>query len=108
MKKVFFILSLLPLLVLNIAPMSVGASDALPGTMHEMPKSEKFKKNNKTDKNNWSNHAEAINDAEAEEKILSFQSFNSPLNAYHYGFSRKDQFAVPNERNYLPDEPPIA
>lgn len=101
-------MSLLPLLVLNVVPMSVGASDALPGTMHELPKFEKYKKNNKTDRNIWSLYAEVLSDAEAEEKILSFKLYKSPLVVSQYSAALKDQFAIPNERSYPPDEPPIA
>lgn len=107
MKKVFLILSLLPLLVLNVVPIGVSASDALPGQMHEIPKSEKFNKNTKSDRNMWSHYADVLNDAEAEEKILSFQLIKYPYAAYQYGIAPKDMFAIPNERSYLPDEPPI-
>ncbi len=60
------------------------------------------------DRTMWSQYLEALSEAEAEEKILSFQSYGNPFIAGQYGFALKDQFAIPNERSYLPDEPPIA
>jgi len=95
------------MLVLNFAPVGFAMSDVVPAQMMEMPSSETSKPNKNTDRSVWSLYAEALNDAEAEEKILSLQSYKYPFIASQYGYAFKDQFAVPNERNYLPFEPPI-
>lgn len=96
------------MLVLNLAPVSIAATDILPGEMQEMPSSDTNTHKKNKDRSMWSQYLEALSEAEAEEKILSFQSYRNPFIASQYGFALKDQFAVPNERSYLPDEPPIA
>lgn len=53
------------------------------------------------------NPADALEDAKAEEKIISTQFYKFPHIASPFGHALKDQFAIPSERFYLPDEPPI-
>ncbi len=108
MKKFVLILSLLPMLVLNLAPVSMAAADVLPGEMQEMPCSDTNSHKKNKDRSMWFQYLEALGEAEAEEKILSFQFYRNPFIASQYGFSLKDQFAIPDERSYLPDEPPIS
>ena len=50
--------------------------------------------------------ADAIGEAETEEKIISTQFYRSPYIASNYGYALKDHFAIPTEQFSLPDEPP--
>lgn len=108
MKKFVLILSLLPMLVLNFAPASSAVADVLPGKTQELPVSDTNSHKKNKDRNIWSLYLEILNETEAEEKILSYLPFNNPSIASQYGFTPKDQFAIPNQRTYLPDEPPIS
>lgn len=111
MKKFILILSLLPMLALNFAPASFAVSEKLSSDMPaselmNFPTSDTYKSNKNSDRSMSSEYIEALGEAEAEEKVISSHYYNNPYIASQFGYALKDQFAIPNERNYLVDEPP--
>lgn len=98
------------MLVLNLAPTMLAAAEIKSETLHSNKslKSDNGKSNKKVDRNLWSKYADFVSEAEVEEKIALFSLQKYPFIASQYGQAYKDQFAIPNERNYLPDEPPTA
>lgn len=108
MKNFVLILTLLPMLVLNFAPVSSAVADGLPGKTQETPVSDTNSHKKNKDRNIWSLYLEILNETETDEKFLSFQGFQNQSITSQYGFKPKDQYAIPNQRTYLPDEPPIA
>ncbi|MBT5185778.1 MAG: hypothetical protein HOH19_08570 [Kordiimonadaceae bacterium] len=97
-----------PLLVPSISPMG----SAVAGEKSEISIQRNFimpdvsRTGRKPEPSVWTFFADAIGEAESEEKIISTQLYKSPYIASNYGYALKDQFAIPTERYYLPDEPP--
>ena len=111
MKKFILILSLLPMLMLNFASTGFAVSavlspDISAGELINFPISETNKSHKNSNHNMWFEYIEALGEAEAEEKVISSHNYNDPYIPSQFGYALKDQFAIPNDRNYLEDEPP--
>lgn len=94
-RRLVLNLALLSLLVLNISPIAIA--------MDETPSAK-----NNSERLSTSALLETLEKVEEDEIIASLDFNGYALNAHRFGYALKDQFAIPNERGYLPDEPPIS
>lgn len=107
MRKFIFILIIFPVLALNFAPVSYSA----PALSADVIANDFYISQDDKQPENRSSYfhliAEALNEAEVEEKVIPTHFYQSLYIVPNYGYAMKDQFSIPSERFYLPDEPPI-
>ncbi|MDG1707440.1 MAG: hypothetical protein P8H03_01695 [Emcibacteraceae bacterium] len=103
-------LAILSLLVLNITPMAYAMDENSSDFNHskERNHSKNSSTKNNSDRLPTSALLETLEKVAEDEKNMSSDFKGYALNANRYGYALKDQFAIPNERGYLQDEPPIS
>ncbi|MDG1859500.1 MAG: hypothetical protein P8I94_10375 [Emcibacteraceae bacterium] len=74
----------------------------------ERAHSKSLPQKNNSDRLSMSTILEALEKVEEDVKMTSANFKGYALSANRYGYALKDKFAIPNERGYLPDEPPIS
>lgn len=109
MRKFIFILAIFPILALNFTAVSYSAPGISEDVIHNNSYFSQPKKQseNENKPSYFLLITDALGEAEAEEKILLTQFIQYPFIEPLISHALKDQFSIPFERFYLPDEPPI-
>lgn len=109
-RKFVLNLALLSILVLNLSPMISAMAEIPSDFQHskERVHSKNSPQNNNSDRLSTSALLETLEKVEEDEKMASSNFKGYALCANRYGYALKDQLAIPNERGYLPYEPPIS